>query len=70
MYEDWPQPRLFVDDNKVWLMMEHNGKEAWERIPSHFLKMDDDQRAFLLANLNIVQKLFKKLGLKDPTKQY
>lgn len=64
MYENLPEPRLFVKDNMVWLMMEHDGKQAWERLPSHFLKGNDEQRRFLINNLKIVEKLFKKLGIK------
>jgi hypothetical protein len=47
-------------------MMEHNGVEAWERIPRHFLKLNDMQRQWYIRNLQVVPKLYKKLKIKLP----
>lgn len=61
-----PTPRLFCKDNKVYVMMEHNGVEAWERIPRYFLKLNDMQRQWYIRNLQVVPKLYKKLRIKLP----
>lgn len=61
-----PTPRLFCKDNKVYVMMEHNGLEAWERIPRQFLKLNDMQRQWYIRNLQVVPKLYKKLKIKLP----
>jgi len=48
------------------VMMEHNGLEAWERIPRQFLKLNDMQRQWYIRNLQVVPKLYKKLKIKLP----
>lgn len=58
-----PEPKLMMDGNRLFLVMEYEGKIAKERIPLQFLKLDDEQKQWWLSHLQVVGKLFKKLGL-------
>ncbi len=68
MYENLPEPRLFEDQDsgQLFLQMEWNYKVVQERLPRHFLKMDEDQQAWHISANKIVQKLWKKLNFKNP----
>lgn len=69
MEEDFsglPDPRIFLDENtgRLYMEMAWKGSVAQERLPLEFIDMTQEKQKWHIQSSRIVERLFKKLGLK------